>query len=484
MNKKLKYRLLFSLFTIISSFSFATIYTKTPIYLQQYYNDYVSDHLIPFSDYQKNIFDNVLLGKIKNVKSSYIGESSDFSLEHIKNNNGIHFYKNIYDSDITNLIVTKLESYQNIDYGHDHNIKAVIEDNIKNGFFEKQSFYIRQNYSFKNWLYSNEDNRKNIINLSMHQIKRIESIFHSKLTLFTDTEKSDIATTFTVAHEMAHTQKYQLLTDISFENKESLADLSAVIYIVKELNFDIQKSNQIIDSVELFRKNSIGNINASGYYNPYNYLEILRNLLNQQNPILLNVKNNSINSLAIKISQYQLVVSKKQFKKYLLNTGFKIDNDILSNRIIEYSLLLNNVDNASKNLNKADRQSIVSIAQTYNTSANRADALAFIRLNHVYNKSFNAYLELQSFKKENILFVNIIDAISSIYQKEYNNNINLTDKDTLIFNIDQLFEGNTDIPLENFIKILSIINPKETYNLIDNIQNLEYNNKSYIYNKF
>lgn len=477
-----KERILIILSVIVLLFSLISIFNRIPLFLQNYCNNFVSENLIQFSDYQKNVHNHLLIDKVSNIKSAYLKYAVPFSAKHlIESSGGPYYYNNIYDEDLTNLVVINIDDYDELTYQNDElGIQSAIKENLKNGFFKNHSFYIKQNYSYKNWIYSNLDNRKNIINISLKQVEKINSIISPKLLSFDENEKFYLTLKFTIAHEMAHTQKYQLLTDIGFSDKEALSDLSAVIYILKSFNFERKKSNEVIDAIELFRKRNIANSDASGYYNPYNYLEILRILLNDKNPTLFNVKHSSINELVIKISQYKLLVKKEEVKKYIPKIYITLSNNKILENINEYNKLLKKLYNANQHIPKGDIQILLSLAQTYNTSVSRTDAISIIRLNEYYSSAFNINLKLQKFKRDNPIFISLIDTVHSL---------NIDSEDTKITSstvskMMDIINAKIDIPLEHFLKIYAITDYDKTSNLIDNIEKIEYANKDNIRNKF
>lgn len=480
--RRTKILILSSVFVFCSTI----IYLELPYYLQKHYDTNIIEAPYRYDWYTTTNFSNHkdYFVEIKKNKSINLNNALDFNMENFykfKDSSSVQYYKNIYDNTITNIIVTNKTSYNKINFeSYDKPIKDLIFNNYKSDYLDKQTFYIRENYNFKSWLYSNNDYRHNIINYSDKQIDRFSELLSSTLKSFNDEEKRNLIIQYTLAHEMAHVQDYQILTDISLRQKEVLADLSAAIYLIKELNFDKTKGNEIIDMIELFRSIPLNKKSSAGVYLPFDGLEYIRFLLNSKNPSLLNIQNQEINYLAMNVDKKKIIINKSTVKNLLNNsTDIQFDVKAIDSLLRDYTSLRSEVKTANKLLSKGEKNLTLSLAQTYKTTASRADILSQVKLDPNLDRSYKAYLASRKFESEHAFLFILIDGLKVQDNIDYKKTL-LKGNNQYVKPLSQKLEDSLkngiSLNLSSYIRLSGLINHA---NALIYVQGLK-NNKSLI----
>jgi len=474
-----KYTNIKILFLSVSAIFLAAVaYEELPYYLQKYYDKNIIESPYPYEWYSSTNIENHknFFTEIKNNKSVYLNNAINFDAKRFiseKSEDKIKYYNNIYDNAITNIIVTNKDTYKKIKFkDYEKPIENLIFNNFNNGYLDKQTFYIRENYNYKSWLYSNKDIRYNIINYSDAQIERISKIMSSSLKSFDENRKKEFVVDYIIAHEMSHTQDYQILSDIPLIKREVLADLSATIYLLKKYNFDKIIGNEIIDSIEIFRSANLNKKTTASVYLPFEGLESLRILLNAKNTELFSIRNENINFLAMKIEKNNFIVGAKTVKKLLSDNrsqlGFN-QNDIEA-ILKKYIVIKQNLKKSDRNLTVGEKKLVSSAVQTYKTNASRADIIAQIKLYPVLEQSFNTNLIAKNFRQENVALFLIIDAIGK--QDDFNYRKNMVNGDVSILSskIDKVLTNGVKINLSNYIRLAGILNYEYTLKYISDLK--------------
>lgn len=442
-------------------------YLFLPKYLQNYYNENVAERPFPYAWYSKLKTEDTknFFPEFKNTKSAFINIAHNVNANEILNNKIPFYYINIYDKNITNLIVNDKSLYEKIDYTGDLALEKFVLNNINTSYFDSQSFYLVSNYSYKNWLYSNVDKRKNLINLSKKQLSELIEIFSPYLVSFTDEEKRNIGILYIIAHEMSHTQNYQILTDINSSDREIISDINAILYLIKYYEFDKKKSNEIIDAVENFRFS----LKQDKYY-AFDELEIIRQLLNSKNIILMNVNNERINEISIKIHNHKIIIDKKIVKSFLKENSLKIitSKEDIKLKLLEYKSSLKK----KKKLNKSEDYVVNDLVETYGTTAFRKDLMDYVNEN--MNYELKRRLNINNWAKNNSFLFIILQNFSQLDKIDYLKEIKKMDEvelDGLATKIQNGINEGFEISLSDYVRLISSVNLDYADNYVKHLKN-------------